>query len=98
MFRFHFHYLQPFDTFSTLVFSKTGRLTTFQKVGARGVCVLCEGSTLVDASANKQPYPKLRSHTALITLVPKKTNMLGKQITAGQLTNHEGITDRKSVV
>ena len=64
LYRSYFYYFQTFDTFNTLVFSKTGRLTTFRKVGARGVCVLCAGSTLVGAPDSKQPSTSLRSPTS----------------------------------
>ena len=35
---------------------------------------------------------RTRGHSFTSGVSPKKTNMLGEQITAGQLTNHERIT------
>ena len=70
LFHFHFHYFQPFDTFNSHVFSKTGRLTIFLESWGTGesLCFVCR-STLVDAPDNKQPSSSLRNPTGLITLV-----------------------------
>ena len=63
-----FSYFQTLDIFSSQVSASPKDWQPFRKLGQERICVLCAGSTLVDALDNKQASPSLWNPTGLIQL------------------------------
>src|SRR5664279_5261070 len=63
LFLFTFYCFQPHHTFNSLVYSKTGRLTTFlESWGQREVCVLCVGPRSLKRQITSTSLKTLKSY------------------------------------